>query len=279
MKKVQLGMRDKYIDYNKKRFNMNLLEDFMKNLGSKVVLVLLIGLFISCASGVHMPTTANPYRPLKEFPNANVVGSVQNTFESQYWYKRSNEIPRITESAYMSLLEAAKKEYSGNIDIVDISWIFVRDRFSTNYYTANGKVVTLDGSNPRNTAAGVEAALERAAEQTVQNVPRRSTIAIVYITAQDRSTIDYITGELEYIWVNAGYTITDRSQLDRLRQEQNLQLSGEVDDATAVSIGKFAGADIIVTGRVDGEGDLRRLRLRALDTQTAQVVGVASERL
>jgi len=56
-------------------------------------------------------------------------------------------------------------------------------------------------------------------------------------------------------------------------------MSGEVDDATAVSIGKFAGADIIVTGRVDGEGNLRRLRLRALNTQTAQVVGVASERL
>ena len=86
-------------------------------------------------------------------------------------------------------------------------------------------------------------------------------------------------GELEYIWVNQGYFITDRSQLDRLRREQNFQMSGEVDDATAVSIGKFAGADIIVTGRVDGEGNLRRLRLRALNTQTAQVVGVASERL
>jgi hypothetical protein len=56
-------------------------------------------------------------------------------------------------------------------------------------------------------------------------------------------------------------------------------MSGEVDDDTAVSIGKFIGADIIVTGRVDGEGNLRRLRLRALNTQTAQVVGAASERL
>jgi hypothetical protein len=56
-------------------------------------------------------------------------------------------------------------------------------------------------------------------------------------------------------------------------------MCGEVDDDTTVSIGKFAGADIIITGRVDGEGDLRRLRLRALNTQTAQVVGVASERI
>ena len=67
--------------------------------------------------------------------------------------------------------------------------------------------------------------------------------------------------------------------MDRIRREQNFQLSGEVDDNTAVSIGKIIGANIIVTGRVDGEGNLRRLRLRALDTQTAQVVGVASERL
>jgi hypothetical protein len=56
-------------------------------------------------------------------------------------------------------------------------------------------------------------------------------------------------------------------------------MSGEVDDDTAISIGKIIGADIIVTGRVDGEGTLRRLRLRALNTQTAQVVGVASERI
>ena len=52
-----------------------------------------------------------------------------------------------------------------------------------------------------------------------------------------------------------------------------------VDDRTAASIGNFAGANIVITGRVDGEGNLRRLRLRALDTTNAQVVGTASERL
>jgi hypothetical protein len=127
--------------------------------------------------------------------------------------------------------------------------------------------------------SGIEGAVERASEQTLKNVPAKSKIALVYITAQDKGTTEYVVGELEFIWVNAGYFITDRSQLDRLRREQNFQMSGEVDDETAVSIGKFSGADIIVTGRIDGEGDLRRLRLRALDTQTAQVIGVASEKL
>ncbi|MDR1126770.1 MAG: CsgG/HfaB family protein [Treponema sp.] len=126
-------------------------------------------------------------------------------------------------------------------------------------------------------ASNIEGALAKGAEQTLRNVPQRSKIAIVYITAQDRSTTDYIAGELEFIWVNEGFTLIDRSQLDRLRREQDFQMSGEIDDETAVSIGKFAGADIIVTGKIDGEGSLRRLRLRALDTQTAQVVGAASE--
>ena len=128
-------------------------------------------------------------------------------------------------------------------------------------------------------ANGIEAALNRAAEQTLRDVPQRTRIAIVFITAPDRSTSDFIAGELEFIWFNSGHILTDRRQLDVLRQEQNFHMSGEVDDATAVSIGRFVGADIIVTGGLYGEGDLQRLRLRAIDVETAQVVGVASERL
>ena len=244
----------------------------MKNFVSSIVLVLLVGLLVSCAS---QPTTSNPYRPLSSIPNANVIGTVQANFETAAY----SAIKQLNEAAYIALLGVAKQEYSGNIDVVDISWVFNRAERGMAQCTASGKVVSFGGGNQRSTATGVEGALSRAADETLKNIPQRSKIAIVYITAQDRSTTEYIVGELEFIWVNKGYFITDRSQLDRLRREQNFQMSGEVDDATAVSIGKFAGADIIVTGRVDGEGNLRRLRLRALNTQTAQVVGVASERL
>jgi hypothetical protein len=54
-------------------------------------------------------------------------------------------------------------------------------------------------------------------------------------------------------------------------------LSGEVDDASAVSIGKFAGAAIAITGSVSGSNETRRLRLRALNTEDGQVLAVASE--
>jgi len=131
----------------------------------------------------------------------------------------------------------------------------------------------------RKQQSGVEGALTRAVEEVAENFTARSRIAIVYITAQDRSTTEFITGELEHLLRRNGYVIVDRSELDRVRSEQQFGMSGEVDDNTAASIGKFAGANVVITGRVDGEGDLRRLRLRALDTTNAQVVGTASERL
>ena len=172
-------------------------------------------------------------------------------------------------------MEAAKKEYSGNIDVYDITFEPIRyanRQNNMNEYRASGRVILLGGGSATTARQGVEGALARAAKDVFKNVPARARIAIVYITAQDRNQTDYIAGELEVIWVNEGYIIIDRSQLDRIRREQNFQMSGEVDDDTAVSIGKIIGANIIVTGRVDGEGSLRRLRLRALNTQTAQVV-------
>jgi hypothetical protein len=251
-------------------------------LSGSVFACFLFGLLISCASrgGAYKFTVTG------ENGDAVVLGSVQVEFTSSSggislygYYTEVNET--IKQQAYIKLKEKAASHYQGNIDIANIVVVYVNGGESLwnkeANFSATGDVIAPESR--KENIQGIEGALGRAAEQTLKNVTARSKIGIVYITAQDRSTIEYIAGELEFIWVNDGYTIIDRSQLERLKQEQNFQMSGEVDDETAVSIGKFAGADIIVTGRVDGEGDLRRLRLRALETQTAHVVGVASERL
>jgi hypothetical protein len=124
----------------------------------------------------------------------------------------------------------------------------------------------------------VETTLVRAAAVLMDRIPAGSKIAIVYVTARDEEVAEYITGELEFIMVDRGFTLIDRSQLDRIRREQEFQMSGEVDDTQAVSIGKIAGANVILTGAVTGTGELRRLRLRALSTESGQVLAVASER-
>jgi hypothetical protein len=124
----------------------------------------------------------------------------------------------------------------------------------------------------------VEGSLLRATARILERISSWSRIAIVYVTANDKDIADFIANELEFIMVEQGMILIDRSQLDRIRQEQSFQISGEVDDTQAVSVGKIAGADIIITGAVTGTGELRRLRLRALDTQTGQVLSVASEK-
>jgi hypothetical protein len=65
----------------------------------------------------------------------------------------------------------------------------------------------------------------------------------------------------------------DRAQLDVIRAEQNFQFSGEVDDNLALEVGKFFGAQTIISGTVSMLGSRYRMTIRALEVQTAQVQG------
>jgi predicted nucleic acid-binding protein len=134
--------------------------------------------------------------------------------------------------------------------------------------------VNVAGSND----SGVEGSLARAAGKIMSGLTPKTRVAIVYVTAKDAEVSEYMAEELEFIMVDKGFILVDRSQLDKIRAEQKFQLSGDVDDSKAISVGKMAGANVIITGSVTGTGDLRRLRLRALDTQTAQVLTSASEK-
>jgi hypothetical protein len=123
-------------------------------------------------------------------------------------------------------------------------------------------------------SGGLMGALSRAAQTVMGNIQQGDTIAIISFTGENGP---FVQEELEVLLVNSRFIVVDRNQLDQIRREQQFQLSGDVDDQTAVSIGQFAGAQVVITGSISGTGDLRRLRLRALSTQTARVLAAASE--
>ncbi|GHU03243.1 hypothetical protein FACS1894147_06810 [Spirochaetia bacterium] len=127
--------------------------------------------------------------------------------------------------------------------------------------------------------APIERAINKAIGTVISTLSKEGIIAIINISSDDSEVSEFIAGEAEYILVKKGYTLVDRNQLDKVRQEQNFQLSGDVDDSSVVSMGKFAGAKIVITGAITGSGSMRRFRLRALDTETARVLGAASEAL
>lgn len=88
----------------------------------------------------------------------------------------------------------------------------------------------------------------------------------------------------------AGFTLVDRSHLDRILQEQSLAESGVVDETAAVRTGKLLGARILILGAVDRwEGRLGpaptfetardslgdvQLRLRAIEVETGRILWV-----
>jgi hypothetical protein len=282
------------------------LEDYVKKLVGKIGLGCLVGLVLGILVSCFSTPVYDNYQDNKlQYDNyqndpiysRQLIGVWLSEQQGGYTVLSLNENGTGSESFFDTserLIGTLSYRYKATAQVLVIDNLTQRNIVSLYYNMINDDSLSLTNNNgtpilyqrtgvdpggDANTTTGVEGALSRAADQALQNIPQNSRIAIVYITAQDSNTVDFIAGELEFIWVNKGYIITDRNQLDKIRQEQNFQMNGEVDDDTVVSIGKIIGADIIVTGRVDGEADLRRLRLRAINIETAQVVGAASERL
>jgi len=120
----------------------------------------------------------------------------------------------------------------------------------------------------------LDMAIREASDYLNNNIPRGSKIVILNIQSDSSALSEYIIEEMIANAVNdRNFTVVDRAQLDLIRQEQNFQLSGEVDDNTALAIGRFFGAQTIVSGRVSELDDRYRMSIRALNVQTAQVQG------
>jgi hypothetical protein len=146
--------------------------------------------------------------------------------------------------------------------------------------TATGDVVQL------NAETGAKQALQRALSgvmenvslQLIENLPQKSTIAVLSIGSNDRALSENAAEELEFNLVDSGkFTIVDRARLDQIRREQDFQLSGEVSDDSAVSIGNMLGANIVLVGTITTTGSKGRIAIRALDVKTAQIVTMARE--
>jgi hypothetical protein len=110
-----------------------------------------------------------------------------------------------------------------------------------------------------------------------QNISPGSRIAVVNISSSDIDEGIYYIDELTVFFVNARkYAVVDRRSIDIVLAEQNFQMSGYVDDDSAVSIGKFFGANVVITGSINGSGSRKRLVLKALDVKTAEILAMSS---
>jgi hypothetical protein len=135
----------------------------------------------------------------------------------------------------------------------------------------------LSGRLATGNSTGVQGAAIRAARQLMARFPRNATVAVLSISSKDDETSEIVIDELEFQLINSSFKTVNRTQLNTVRSEHALQLSGEVSDASMVSIGKLLAARIIITGSITGSSSTRTLTLKALDVETGEYSSIARE--
>jgi TolB-like protein len=139
--------------------------------------------------------------------------------------------------------------------------------------------IPLTNTPPAPTASNnIEGAIHKITETFKDKLPKHSTIAVISISSQDQDTAAFAIDELEYQLVDVNlFNMVDRKTLDLIRSEQEFQMSGDVSDDSAVSIGHMLGASIVITGNITNSGNTRRITIKALDVKTAQIIAMSRE--
>ena len=120
----------------------------------------------------------------------------------------------------------------------------------------------------------LDAAIRETSNYLNSNLSAGKKLMILNIQSEYPVLSEYIIDELVANTVNDRvFSMVDRQQLDAIRAEQNFQMSGEVDDDSAQELGRILGAQTIISGAVSKIGDMYRLRVRALDVQSARIEG------
>lgn len=246
-------------------------------------IVLLAGVFCSCVSMTDKELTA------QERTNVSVAGKVTTQFTT-FQVLHVPDGGNIKKKAYQELLKKAKTEYGENADVrnitleggfspIEIPLLFIGTLIGNfQEITASGDVVVFGTKVAFINQQKLEAALNKTAETLIGTLRQNSSIAILNIESADISSSEYAVNELEFKLVNSRkFKIVDRRKIDQIRNEQKFQISGDVDDNSAVSIGKILGANIVITGSISGSGNTQRLYLRVLDIQTGQIIAMVRE--
>jgi hypothetical protein len=118
----------------------------------------------------------------------------------------------------------------------------------------------------------LDTAIREAAAQMEAKIPAKTMVALVSVASPSTAFSTQVLTRLESAIVSSGkLVVVDRANLDKVREEQGFQLSGEVDDESAKSIGKLLGAGAIVTGSLADLGDVYSLTLKTINIETATV--------
>jgi len=113
-------------------------------------------------------------------------------------------------------------------------------------------------------------AIRNAAEELSAGMAPDTRVAVISMRADSARMSNHLIDEMIMAFVNTQRVlVVNRAQLDLIAAEMHLAIDGLIDDATAQSIGRLAGVQFIYTGAFEPFGDIYRLRIQAIEVETA----------
>jgi len=127
-----------------------------------------------------------------------------------------------------------------------------------------------DGNTKNKAGLSLMDAIEQTAEKITADLPKGSRrVAIVAFESANDKLSDYIMEELTGALFDRNIEVADRQNLEYVYKELKLQMSGDVSDESAKSIGKFLAADMVITGQLLDLDGMYRYRTSAINVETA----------
>ena len=126
----------------------------------------------------------------------------------------------------------------------------------------------------------LDTAIKNGAEHFEKTLQSGTTIAVLGVRSDFSQLSEYVIDQLSYYLVNGRiFTVVDRNYLDVIQRELIYQMSGDVSDETAQSIGKQIGAQTVITVGIQPFGNEYRLVLRALSVETGVLQAILSQNI
>ncbi|MDR1363592.1 MAG: tetratricopeptide repeat protein [Spirochaetaceae bacterium] len=122
-------------------------------------------------------------------------------------------------------------------------------------------------------AVSLEEAIAQSAANIAANIatdlPQGTRVVIAAFNSPDKNLSGYIMDELSEALVNSNLETADGRNLEYVYKELRIQSSGDLDDESAVAIGKFLGAQYVITGELVNAGGGYLYRLNGINVETA----------
>jgi hypothetical protein len=116
----------------------------------------------------------------------------------------------------------------------------------------------------------LDRALSDIAAYYIENLPASAKIAVTGFESEAPLLSDYILEELLVRFEDSrSFVLVDRQNLELIQKELKYQLSGDVSDESARSVGNQFGPQILVYGKITPLGGEYRLVVRATDVERA----------